>query len=222
MGKRILNIIDIERGAHPVKSALSLAEEWLNHNPEHGVLYLYSSDDSSLVFTTVDWDTGCFIAEYISSQCKNVDVDLQRDGDYFERYYIQDAYYNGSLMTHKFYDVCNYKIQVPACLGYEEDVYETFTFIPERMGVDRKDVLAVATRILKSAIEEAPNETGGMLLQNDDCDAFKAALQTAVDSLVKYHDFDQYTHFDIQETSDSDTTTAPAISDNTEEEKFPF
>ena len=102
MGKRILNIIDIERGAHPVKSALSLAEEWLNHNPE------------------------------------------------------------------------------------------------------------------------APNETGGMLLQNDDCDAFKAALQTAVDSLVKYHDFDQYTHFDIQETSDSDTTTAPAISDNTEEEKFPF
>lgn len=226
MSTRIFNFIQIGTGVRPVKSALTLTEEWLTHNPEQWVLDSHCYNDGDFIFTTGNWDTGCFIAKYISSQCKNVDVYLHRDGGYFDLYYIEDTYYNGSLMTHKFYDICNCKIQTPPCLGYEDNVYETFSFIPERVGADRDDILAVATAVLEHAIKDAPDIAGGLLLQDTTCEAFKTALKTAVDSLVKYHDFDSYSHPDSQEANDSgassSNTTALVIGCNTEEEEFPF
>lgn len=181
----------------------------------------FNGDHHHIHFTTHDWHTGCFIAECISSQCENSTVHLSCCGDYYIRYYVEYTYYNGKLTTHKEFTTCDCKIQVPHYLGYEENVFETFAFIPELFGIDRNDSSAVAADVLKKAIAAAPSEAGRLLLRDPDSEEFKNALNTANESLVMYYDPYNSNNPAPYEAKTNEEDTASS-GDTSEIEDFPF
>ena len=176
----------------------------------------FNGDHYHIYFTTHDWNTGCFIAECISSQCKNSTVHLSCCGDYNNRYYAEYTYYNGKLSTQKEFASCDCKIQVPFYLGHEKNVFETFAFIPELFDIDRNDSSAVAAAVLKEAINTAPIEAGRLLLRDPDSEEFKNALHMANESLVMYYDLCDSNN---PNTKEDDAATSGSTS---EDEDFPF
>lgn len=181
--------------------------------------------DNGLLFITSNLDTGEVIAPAVSLKCKHIEVELHTAGDLFDPCYVQSVYYNGTLTSRKFYYPCAFKIQIPACLGYSGNIYESASFVPETECVDREDTSAIANMILKMAIAEAPNKAWAQLLSNDG-DALDAALEAAAASLVRVYDPDLYPDYHTSDNCSFDpcisNVTASDTDDIEDNSDFPF
>lgn len=182
--------------------------EWKHLHPDLYAREDYRINDNSVDFITSDWDYGISLANYISARCKNTEVMLSRTGDYYSRLHVLTTHYNGRNRVNHTYDMCDCSIQVPACLSYENNIYKTFAYIPEMTGIDRNDNLAVATDILDEAINWTPDNAGRALLEDKTSVVYKAALDVALHSLVKYYDTAYDAEFILARLSERSTSSA--------------
>ena len=217
MGYNAFHSITLKPRNHPVTNLQSLAEEWKALYPNPPLLIDCEFEANHAFFTTRKWDYGQHFAHYISTKCQNTEVHLISSGDYYCRYHELYTFFNGKLKVSHLYEICDCQIQVPACLGHENNIYETLAYIPEMFDIDRNDNFAVAADVLKKAIRLSPDTTGRTLLEDETSAEYKEALDLAIHSLVKYYDFVEDTESELAITTEPSSTSSAS-----DDEDFPF
>lgn len=202
MSTRIYNTLTIHSDALVFQEIadIFLNDSWCTNLNWDWTPHVYDAecnyDTNSIYFDTYNEVPGKLV-EKLTGIYKGVEMNLKSYGGYFGRFFSDSTFINGYHVVFKHYEPCDFRIKVPATLGYEENIYETCVFLPELFGIDRNDLPAVAEFVLQEAIEYAPNQN----IDEDffgNSEIFTQALNTAIKSITKFGGAYEAMHNDLR------------------------
>lgn len=181
--------------------------------------------DDGLLFITKSLSTGEAVATCASLKCRNTEIELSVEGSAADPIYIHGIYYNGHLTMQQICYPCTFSIQVPACLGYDGNMYESDFCTPEDLFTAQDDPTSIAVAILEAAIKEAPNEEGAKMLSNNS-ELFDTTLKAAEVSLARIYDSDLFPAYDSSDNCSFDSCISNVATSDTDDVEdssdFPF
>ena len=146
-------------------------------NPE------FNRDLNSIYFESWN-DAPSDIIKRLSDIYKNTEMKLFSSSTVPGRFYSESTFINGHYAVFKHYCPCDIRIKVPPQLDYNDNIYETYMFIPEEFGINRTDLRSMAEFALHEAIFTSQNQKAAETYKVDS-KQFKDALACAIESIIK-------------------------------------